>query len=64
MRTEVIGTLADSPARFVALELCVSADSADRELLEKLVEIADRGCVMMNTLRGKFDVQVRIAAPV
>jgi putative redox protein len=64
VRTEVIGRLADSPARFVALELCVSAESADRELLEKLVEIADRGCVMMNTLRGKFDVRVRIAAPV
>jgi putative redox protein len=64
VRTEVIGTLAESPARFVGLELCVSSDSADRELLEKLLEIADRGCVMMNTLRGKFDVQVRIAAPV
>lgn len=62
--TEVIGTVVDSPARFAALELIVTAESRDRELLERLVEIADRACIMMNTLRGKLDVRVRIGAPV
>ena|SRR5271170_827380 len=64
VRTEVIGILADSPTRFSAVELHVTADSLDRELLERVVEIADRGCIMMNTLRGKLDVRVRIGAPV
>ena len=64
VRTEVIGTLADSPARFETIELCVAAQSASPEMLEKLVEIADRGCIMMNTLRGKIDIQIRIGAPV
>jgi len=64
VRTEVIGTLADSPARFSAIELYVSADSHDRDLIERLVEIADRGCIMMNTLRGKLDLLVRIGVPV
>jgi putative redox protein len=59
---EVIGTVAESPARFSALELYVTADGANPELLEKLVEIADRGCIMMNTLRGKLDVRIRIGA--
>ena len=59
---EVIGTIAESPARFSALELYVTADGASPELLEKLVEIADRGCIMMNTLRGKLDVRIRIGA--
>ena len=59
---EVIGTIAESPARFSALELYVTADGANPELLEKLVEIADRGCIMMNTLRGKLDVRIRIRA--
>jgi putative redox protein len=59
---EVIGTIAESPARFSALELYVNADGANPELLEKLVEIADRGCIMMNTLRGKLDVRIRIRA--
>jgi len=59
---EVIGTIGESPARFSALELYVTADGANPELLEKLVEIADRGCIMMNTLRGKLDVRIRIGA--
>ena len=64
VQTEVIGTMEGSPARFSQIELCVSANFQDRELLEKLVEIAERGCIMMNTLRGKLDVRVRIAARV
>ncbi|MGA2599742.1 MAG: OsmC family protein [Bryobacteraceae bacterium] len=59
---EVIGTIGESPARFSALDLYVTADSANPELLERLVEIADRGCLMMNTLRGKLDVRIRIGA--
>jgi putative redox protein len=59
---EVIGTIAESPARFSAVELYVTADGANAELLEKLVEIADRGCIMMNSLRGKLDVRIRIGA--
>jgi putative redox protein len=64
VRTEIIGLLADSPARFQAVELYVTADGPDPELLEKLVEIADRGCIMMNTLRGKMDIRIRIGVPV
>jgi putative redox protein len=61
---EVVGTLADSPTRFAGVELRVAADSRDRELLERLAEIADRGCIMMNTLRGKIDVRVLTGAAV
>jgi putative redox protein len=64
VQTEVIGLLADSPARFSAVELCVSANYSDRQLFEKLVEIAERGCIMVNTLRGKLDLAVRIGLPV
>ena len=62
VQTEVIGFIAESPARFSSVELNITAKHTDRELLEKLVEIADRGCIMMNTLRGKLDIKVRIAA--
>lgn len=64
VRTEVIGTLSDSLAGFSAIELYVSADSPDRDQIERVVEIADRGCIMMNTLRGKLDLRVRIGVPV
>jgi putative redox protein len=63
VETEVTATMADSPARFAALDLAVTAEAADPDQLSKLVEIADRGCIMMNTLRGKLDIKVRIAAP-
>jgi putative redox protein len=58
--TEVTGTIADSPARFVAVDVYVAAENGDRELLEHLVKIADRGCIMMNTLRDKLEVSIRI----
>ncbi|MEO7142805.1 MAG: OsmC family protein [Bryobacteraceae bacterium] len=58
VETEVTGTLADSPARFVAVELCVSAECPERALLEKVLEIASQGCIMVNTLKGKVDVKV------
>ena len=64
VQTEVNATLNGSPARFTAIELSVSAEYKDRELFEKVVEIAERGCIMINTLRGKFDLQVRIGVRV
>jgi len=60
IRVEVIGAIAESPARFRAVELHVSAKGNSEEF-ERLVEVADRGCIMMNTLRGKLDVHVRAA---
>ena len=61
VRTQVIGTLADSPpSRFAAVELQVSAATEDRELLEKLVQIAEHGCIMVNTLKGTLDLRIRI----
>ena len=64
VQTEVIGLLADSPVRFSAVELCVSANYSDRDLFEKLVVIAEHGCIMVNTLRGKLELTVRIGVPV
>lgn len=58
-RVEVTGTLADAPPRFTAIELLVSAEGAKPEELEHLIDIADRGCIMMNTLRGKIEVKIR-----
>lgn len=60
-RVDVVGTLADAPTRYQAVELRVAADCEDKDLLEKLVEIADRGCIMTNTLRGTIDLTVRVA---
>jgi putative redox protein len=64
VQVEVIASLADAPARFATVEVSVSARYSDPQLFEKLVAIAEKGCIMMNTLRGKLDLTVRIATPV
>ena len=64
VQVEVIGSLVDSPTRFAAVEVCVSAKFSDRELFERLVEMAERGCIIVNTLKGKLDLTVRIGAMV
>ena len=62
LETEVTAELTASPDRFEVVDLCVTADGADPEVLEKLVEIADRSCIMMHTLRGKLEIRTRVVA--
>jgi putative redox protein len=64
VQVEVTGTLVDSPTRFASVELLVSADYAEREQFEKLVEIAEKGCIIVNTLKDKLEMAVRIGAVV
>lgn len=64
-RVRVVGTLAAAPSRYAQVELTVEADAPDREQLAKLVEVADRGCIVANTLRHALELRVRVAgAPV
>jgi putative redox protein len=52
----VEGTLADSPQRYEAITVTVSAHHNDKALLEKLVTMSDRACIVSNTLRGSVDL--------
>ena len=61
VNTQVKGRIEDAPARFAAVKLWVTADGGGDEL-QHLVQIADRGCIMMNTLRDKLDVSIEIGA--
>jgi len=63
VRVQVVGTLASAPSRFSEVELTVWARTEDRALLSKLVEIADRGCISANTLRGAVALTVTVAEP-
>lgn len=59
IRVEVDGTVEGSPPQFTAIELRISATYRDAELFGKIIEIAERGCIMVQTLRGKLDLRVR-----
>lgn len=48
---DIAGELADdAPARYVAISMKVTADCDQPDQLEKLVTIAERGCIAANTL--------------
>jgi organic hydroperoxide reductase OsmC/OhrA len=50
----------DAPSRFVRIDITVTADDIEPAQFQHIVDLADRGCIMMNTLRDKLDVQLRI----
>ncbi|MGE0703114.1 MAG: OsmC family protein [Vicinamibacterales bacterium] len=60
IRVTVTGILNDHPPRYDALELRIAGECEDRELLRKLVDIADRGCIMTNTLRSVLTLRLVI----
>lgn len=59
---EVTGTLSGTPAQFSGVDIVVTTEDADPDEFGKLLEIADRGCIMMNTLRDKLQITVRTVA--
>lgn len=56
----VTGTVAEAPPRFEAIEVAVSASGVDGETLKKLATIAERGCLVANTLKGAVELTIRI----
>lgn len=56
----VEGTLAEAPPRYRQIRMEVQARTEDRALLEKLVAMAERACIVANTLRGGVDLEVRV----
>ena len=52
------GTLESAPPHFSAVEMNVSADYSDRDQMEKLVTIAEKGCIVANTLKKSVDLSI------
>jgi putative redox protein len=57
---DIEGDMADAPSRFSAIRMMVSAQCDPREELDKLVTIAERGCISANTLRKAVDLSIKI----
>jgi putative redox protein len=57
----VDGTLEGNPAHFTAIEMSIRADYPDAEQMAKLVTIAERSCIVANTLKGAVDILIRVA---
>jgi len=59
-RADIEGDMADAPSRFTAIRMTVSAKCDPAEELEKLVTIAERGCISANTLRVAVELSIKV----
>jgi putative redox protein len=60
VRIAVTGTIDGTPERFTGLTLEVSAKHEDAALLGKLVTIAERACIVTNTLREGATISIAV----
>ena len=56
----ITGTLAEAPARFEAVRMTISGTYTDRAEMEKLVTIAERGCIVANTLKNAVHLTLNL----
>lgn len=61
---DISGNLEGSPARFSAIEMTVTAAYGDEEVMRKLITIAERSCIVSNTLKDAVDLSVNLRAEV
>ena len=57
---QITGTLDSAPPRFSAVDMQITADYEDRALMEKLVTISERGCIVANTLKNAVGLSITI----
>jgi putative redox protein len=57
---EISGHLVNTPQRYEAVEMVVKSDYPDRAVLEKLVAISERSCIVANTLRDAVNLTIRV----
>lgn len=59
-RADIEGDMVDAPSRFIAIRMSVSARCNPPGELNKLVTIAERGCIAANTLRTAVDLSIQV----
>jgi putative redox protein len=60
VRVSAVGTVGGVPERFESIVLHVSANYSDRDLMQKLVSMAERGCLVTNTLKDAVQLSVTL----
>lgn len=60
VKMTISGALESAPPHFSAVEMNISADHNNREQMEKLVTIAERGCIVANTLGRSVDLTIKL----
>jgi putative redox protein len=61
VKLSVAGTIGGVPERFESLHMRVSAKYSDADLMRKLMMMAERGCLVTNTLRDAVLITLELA---
>lgn len=61
IKLSIAGTLASAAPGFTAVEMKITASYSNKEEMDKLVTIAERGCIVANTLRNAVDLKIDLA---
>jgi len=57
---EIVAHIMPAPTRFTTIDMYVSMDCENHEIVPKLVEIAERGCMVANTLKAALPLNVHL----
>lgn len=63
VRVSIAGTIGGVPERFESIAMRVAATYTDAELMRKLILMAERGCLVTNTLREAVAISVDLETP-
>jgi putative redox protein len=66
IQLDIYGTLETAPSRFSTITMQLTADYPDADEMEKFVTMAEKGCIVANTLRPAvqigWQIQPRVTA--
>lgn len=60
VKISVVGTIGGVPERFESMTVRVSAKYADEDMMRKLIALAERGCLVTNTLKDAVLITVEL----
>ena len=61
VKLNITGSLGNAPPSFTAVEMKIAADYHSKDQMEKLVTIAERGCIVANTLKDAVNLKIALA---
>jgi len=62
VRFTITGTLESAPPRFAAIAMRIQAGQVESEQMSKLAKIAERGCIVANTLKSAVNLTIDVDA--
>jgi len=60
VQLEITGTLESTPPHFAGIAMRIRAEQTEGAQMSKLVAIAERGCIVANTLKAAVDLTIDI----